>query len=85
MTAAFSAPGYRSAAVTAFGIAASGVPRSTAKCVSVEFTGPIGFLTVHRTSRLVLNAGWVDARLPDEDWDAWDETDESDEDADGAA
>ncbi|MDX2704825.1 serpin family protein [Streptomyces sp. PA03-6a] len=73
VTAAFSALGYRSAAVTAFGAVALGIPPSTTKRVAVEFTGPIGFLAVHRTSRLVLNAGWVHARFPGEDWDAEDE------------
>ncbi|WUD79090.1 hypothetical protein OG937_02295 [Streptomyces sp. NBC_00510] len=82
VTAAFSALGYRSASVTALSGLAAGIPPSTTKCVDIEFTGPIGFLTVHRTSRLVLNAGWVNARLPEEDWDAWDQ---SDDDADGTA
>lgn len=82
VTAAFSALGYRSAAVTAFGVAAAGVPASTARRVRAEFIGPIGFLTVHRTSRLVLNAGWVDARLPEEDGDGWDESEDG---ADGTA
>lgn len=82
VTADFSALGYRSAAVTAFGVAAGSVPASTARRVRAEFTGPIGFLTVHRTSRLVLNAGWVDARLPEEDGDGWDESDDG---ADGTA
>ncbi|MFB7292611.1 serpin family protein [Actinacidiphila glaucinigra] len=82
VTAAFSALGYRSAAVTAISDIAGGVAPSTAKQVDAEFTGPIGFLTVHRTSRLVLNAGWVNARLPEEDWDGWDE---SDDDSGGAA
>ncbi|WP_329190309.1 hypothetical protein [Actinacidiphila glaucinigra] len=82
VTAAFGALGYRSAAGTAIGVTAAGVPASTARRVRAEFIGPIGFLTVHRTSRLVLNAGWVDARLPEEDGDGWDESDDG---ADGTA
>ncbi|MFF7215900.1 serpin family protein [Streptomyces sp. NPDC008238] len=69
VAASFGAQGYRSAAVTAFGAVGAGMPPPySAKCVEVEFLGPIGFLTLHRTSRLVLNAGWVNADLPD--WDA---------------
>ncbi|MDX3075487.1 serpin family protein [Streptomyces sp. MI02-7b] len=76
VAASFSALGYRSAAVTAFGFAAGGVPPATAKRVAVEFAGPIGFLAVHRTSRLVLNAGWVCTPSVDEMWAGHDEEDE---------
>ncbi|MEU4098514.1 serpin family protein [Streptomyces sp. NPDC026673] len=82
VTAAFSALGYRSASVTALSGLAVGIPPSTTKRVDVELIGSIGFLRVHRTSRLVLNAGWVNARLPEEDWDTWEE---SDDDAFGTA
>ncbi|MFJ3828797.1 serpin family protein [Streptomyces sp. NPDC090046] len=61
MTAAFGAHGFRSAAVTAFSARAGGVPRYPfrAREISVRFDRPFGFLALHRTSRLVLNAGWV--------------------------
>ncbi|MFF3564682.1 serpin family protein [Streptomyces sp. NPDC002574] len=78
VTASFSALGYRSAAVTALSaMAGSGrIPPGRAKRVSVEFDGPIGFLTVHRTSRLVLNAGWVCTPTVDEVWCGLDEDDQ---------
>ncbi|MFE5810720.1 serpin family protein [Streptomyces sp. NPDC056491] len=61
MTATFGAHGFRSAAVTAFSARAGGVPRHPfrAREISVRFDRPFGFLALHRTSRLVLNAGWV--------------------------
>ncbi len=34
-------------------------PRYTVRLVEAAFDRPFGFLTVHRTSRLVLTAGWV--------------------------
>ncbi|MFH9614001.1 serpin family protein [Streptomyces pratensis] len=70
MTATFSAHGFRSAAVTAFSGIAAGVPRHPfrAREISVCFDRPFGFLALHRTSRLVLNAGWVT------DPDAFEET-----------
>ncbi|MFJ6917167.1 serpin family protein [Streptomyces sp. NPDC101133] len=61
MTATFGARGFRSAAVTAFGVVACGIPRHPfrAREVSVRFDRPFGFLALHSASRLVLNAGWV--------------------------
>ncbi|WP_457473279.1 serpin family protein [Streptomyces sp. TE4109] len=61
MTATFGAHGFRSAAVAAFGAVAGGVPRYPfrAREISACFDRPFGFLALHRTSRLVLNAGWV--------------------------
>ena len=61
MTATFGARGFCSAAVTAYGAAAGGVPRHPfrAREISVRFDRPFGFLALHRTSRLILNAGWV--------------------------
>ncbi|MFJ3963544.1 serpin family protein [Streptomyces sp. NPDC090036] len=61
MTATFGARGFRSAAVTAFSARVAGVPRYPfrAREISVRFDRPFGFLALHRTSRLVLNAGWV--------------------------
>ncbi|MFE2727288.1 serpin family protein [Kitasatospora sp. NPDC059327] len=63
MTATFGPYGFRSAAVTAFSGMAAGIPRHPyrAREVSVSFDRPFGFLALHRTSRLVLNAGWVTA------------------------
>ncbi|MFJ4890006.1 serpin family protein [Streptomyces sp. NPDC088788] len=61
MTATFGARGFRSAAVTAFGAVAAGptVRPYRAREITVRFDRPFGFLALHRTSRLVLNAGWV--------------------------
>ncbi|WNI18686.1 serpin family protein [Actinacidiphila sp. ITFR-21] len=60
VTAAFRAEGFEAAAVTAFALAAGGAaPRERARTVSVDFERPFGFLAVHRTSGLVLAAGWV--------------------------
>ncbi|MER7484452.1 serpin family protein [Streptomyces sp. NPDC126497] len=61
MTATFGPRGFRSAAVTAFDMTATGVPRHPfrAREISVCFDRPFGFLALHRTSRLVLDAGWV--------------------------
>jgi len=59
--AGFSASGFRAAAVTAAAVAAAGVPPTydPAKIVYVDFADPFGFLVVHRTTGLVLFAGWV--------------------------
>lgn len=61
MTATFGARGFHSAAVTAFSAAAAGIPRYPfrAREISVRFDRPFAFLALHRTSRLVLNTGWV--------------------------
>ncbi|MFJ4122297.1 serpin family protein [[Kitasatospora] papulosa] len=61
MTATFGARGFRSAAATAFTTVVGGMPRFPfrAREISVRFDRPFGFLALHRTSRLVLNAGWV--------------------------
>ncbi|MFF7249758.1 serpin family protein [Embleya sp. NPDC008237] len=61
MTATFGARGFRSAAVTAFSGIAAGIPRHPFRTreISVRFDRPFAFLALHRTSRLVLNAGWV--------------------------
>ncbi|MFB7241884.1 proteinase inhibitor I4 serpin [Streptomyces populi] len=77
MTATFGAHGFRSAAVTAFGMAAGGPPRYPfrAREIRVRFDRPFGFLALHRTSRLVLNAGWVTDPDPfDESF--WDDEDD---------
>ncbi|MFI8391647.1 serpin family protein [Streptomyces sp. NPDC085540] len=61
--ARFDAVGFEAAAVTAIGIAAGCAaparPRYRARRAEVHFDRPFGFLAVHRTSRLVLAAGWV--------------------------
>ncbi|MGW2827072.1 serpin family protein [Streptomyces sp. NPDC001443] len=61
MTATFGARGFRSAAVAAFSGMAGGIPRHPfrARTISVCFDRPFGFLALHRTSRLILDAGWV--------------------------
>ncbi|CAM5685733.1 serpin family protein [Streptomyces hirsutus] len=73
MTATFGARGFRSAAVTAFAMVAGGIPRYPfrAREISARFDRPFGFLALHRTSRLVLNAGWVTNPDPFEEasWD----------------
>lgn len=60
-TATFSALGFRAAAVTAFMAYGAGMPemRYVTTDAYATFDRPFGFLAVHRTSRLVLAAGWV--------------------------
>ncbi|MBK3630346.1 proteinase inhibitor I4 serpin [Streptomyces sp. MBT49] len=73
-TATFGARGFRSAAVTAMGACAAGVPRYPFRVreISACFDRPFGFLALHRASRLVLNAGWVTdpdpVEEPSADW-----------------
>ncbi|MFJ1864617.1 serpin family protein [Streptomyces sp. NPDC088097] len=57
----FHARGFEAAAVTTIAMAAGGLPRfpHRARHAEVSFHHPFGFLAVHRTSRLVLAAGWV--------------------------
>ncbi|MEU8954274.1 serpin family protein [Streptomyces sp. NPDC048518] len=72
-TATFGALGFRAAAVTAFAAAGAGLPeeRYVTTEVDATFDRPFGFLAVHRTSRLVLAAGWVtDPKPYREDEDA---------------
>ncbi|MGW6685175.1 serpin family protein [Streptomyces sp. NPDC054961] len=60
--ARFHAEGFEAAAVTAVSLAAGcGLPRSRFRVrhAQVAFDRPFGFLAVHRSSRLVLAAGWV--------------------------
>ncbi|MEU9087199.1 serpin family protein [Streptomyces sp. NPDC048357] len=60
--ARFHAEGFEAAAVTAFGMVggcAPSRPRYRVRRAEVRFDRPFGFLAVHRTSRLVLAAGWV--------------------------
>ncbi|MFE1558417.1 serpin family protein [Streptomyces sp. NPDC058734] len=69
--ARFHARGFEAAAVTAFGAVAAGLPslRYRTRHAHVRFDRPFGFLAVHRTSRLVLAAGWVTDPLPYEEPD----------------
>ncbi|MFE3112570.1 serpin family protein [Kitasatospora indigofera] len=75
--AAFGADGFEAAAVTAFGGGAGSAawrrPPYRVRSVDVSFDRPFGFLAVHRASRLVLAAGWVnetpDLQEPDYDDD----------------
>ncbi|MGT2532063.1 serpin family protein [Streptomyces nojiriensis] len=60
--ARFHAEGFEAAAVTAFAaVAGCAMPRLRyrARRVDVRYDRPFGFVAVHRTSRLVLAAGWV--------------------------
>ncbi|MET9464557.1 serpin family protein [Streptomyces sp. NPDC006544] len=60
--ARFHAEGFEAAAVTAVSAAgAGGAPRTRFRVrhAQVAFLRPFGFLAVHRSSRLVLAAGWV--------------------------
>ncbi|MGE7387211.1 serpin family protein [Streptomyces sp. NPDC004126] len=64
--ARFHATGFEAAAVTAFGAVGAGLPRLRYRTrhAQARFDRPFGFLAVHRTSRLVLAAGWVTDPLP---------------------
>lgn len=59
--ARFGALGFEAAAVTSFGVRVSGMPelRYVTTTIDATFDRPFGFLAVHRSSRLVLAAGWV--------------------------
>ena len=61
MTATFGELGFRSSAVTGLGLFGGSAPRLRTRVreVRVTFDRPFGFLAVHRSSHLVLNAGWV--------------------------
>ncbi|MCF2125889.1 serpin family protein [Strepomyces sp. STD 3.1] len=64
--ARFDASGFEAAAVTAVGMIGGGIPelRWLSTTVRAVFDRPFGFLAVHRHSRLVLAAGWVDDPEP---------------------
>ncbi|WP_308367548.1 serpin family protein [Streptomyces sp. ISL-36] len=59
--ARFDATGFEAASVTAMEAVAGGIPDLpyVTRSIDLDFDRPFGFLTVHRTSRLVLTAGWV--------------------------
>ncbi|MFF7606780.1 serpin family protein [Streptomyces parvulus] len=64
--ARFDARGFEAAAVTAVAMVAAGMPtlRWLSTTVRALFDRPFGFLAVHRHTRLVLAAGWVDDPEP---------------------
>ncbi|GHF60165.1 hypothetical protein GCM10018790_42630 [Kitasatospora xanthocidica] len=86
-TATFGPLGFRAASVTALGVAIGAAaetrrPPYLQRIARVEFGRPFGFLAVHRTSGLVLAAGWVTRpdreadREPEEDpWEEWPDED----------
>jgi serine protease inhibitor len=60
--ARFFAEGFEAAAVTAFGLAVTGMPPDElyeVTFVEATFDRPFGFIAVHRPSRLAVVAGWV--------------------------
>jgi hypothetical protein len=62
VVAEFSAEGFKAAAVTAIGVARAAFARSAeheAQRTTISYTRPHAFAAVHRTSGLVLVAGWV--------------------------
>ncbi|MDJ0379931.1 serpin family protein [Streptomyces sp. G-G2] len=64
--ARFHAKGFEAAAVTAVAMAAGSAPPPASyrvRYAEVSFQRPFGFLAVHRSSRLVLAAGWVNEPL----------------------
>ncbi|MEV6332578.1 serpin family protein [Streptomyces sp. NPDC051909] len=65
--ARFDAQGFEAASVTAFAAAAGcAAPRTrhVVRRIDLDVDRPFGFLAVHRTSRLVLMAGWVNEPVP---------------------
>jgi serine protease inhibitor len=67
VTARFGADGFHAAAVTAIAAIAGGPPpplRWRTTQVRATFDRPFGFLAVHRHTRLVLAAGWVEEPEP---------------------
>ncbi|TDC94615.1 serpin family protein [Actinomadura sp. 7K507] len=59
ITAAFSAEGFKAAAVTAMSMNVTGAPMDEAYFLSIAFDRPFGFVARHRPTGLVLLAGWV--------------------------
>ncbi|MCX5338907.1 serpin family protein [Streptomyces atratus] len=65
--AVFDAAGFEAASLSAFGVVAGGAPltpRYLTRRIEASFDRPFRFLTVHRTSRLILAAGWVAEPTP---------------------
>jgi hypothetical protein len=83
-TASFSARGFRAAAISAIAVCAGGGipprPPYAVREVEVRIDRPFGFLAVHRTSRLVLAAGWVEHpdEHPSESYDFLEDGDDPD-------
>ncbi|MEV4940508.1 serpin family protein [Streptomyces zaomyceticus] len=76
----FTEEGFESATVTAFGAVvgcAALTPRYVVRRIGLVVDRPFGFLTVHRTSRLVLSAGWVaePVERSDDEYDEYDDED----------
>lgn len=61
VVAEFSADGFKAAAVTSISVARAAFarPASEARRTTISYTRPHAFAAVHRTSGLVLVAGWV--------------------------
>ncbi len=80
--ARFHAEGFEAAAVTAFGAVGCAMPRYRYRIrrARVSFDRPFAFLAVHRTSSLVLAAGWVTDPLPYEEPEEHDGYDEYEDD-----
>uniref|UniRef100_A0AAU2V2U5 Proteinase inhibitor I4 serpin n=1 Tax=Streptomyces sp. NBC_00003 TaxID=2903608 RepID=A0AAU2V2U5_9ACTN len=65
--ATFGELGFRSGTVTAVAMAPGGIPAPppyVVRRIEAVYDRPFGFLAVHRTSRLVLTAGWVTEPTP---------------------
>ncbi|MFB7374066.1 serpin family protein [Streptomyces sp. NPDC056222] len=80
--ARFDAEGFEAASVSAMGACAGGAaapPPYVVRRIDVDFDRPFGFLTVHRTSRLILTAGWV-AEPVDHVFEEYEEYEEFEED-----
>lgn len=72
--AEFGALGFRAASVTAISAGFGGMPpepRHRSLRVSAVFNRPFGFLAVHRSSGLVLTAGWVAQARPHVEASGW--------------
>ncbi|MFG3486996.1 serpin family protein [Streptomyces sp. NPDC047972] len=81
--ARFHARGFEAASVAAWGAAGGAPSRSyRVRSVDVDLDRPFGFLAVHRTSRLVLSAGWVADPLPFEEDEVtgWDDDEDEEDD-----
>ncbi|MET9542878.1 serpin family protein [Streptomyces sp. NPDC006553] len=80
--ARFHARGFEAGSVSAMAAVGCGMPRTPYRVRSVELDidRPFGFLAVHRTSRLVLSAGWVTEPVPYDENDVVDLYEDEEED-----
>lgn len=80
--ARFHARGFEAGSVSAMASVGCGIPDRWYRVRSIELDidRPFGFLAVHRTSRLVLSAGWVAEPVPYDENDVVDLYDDEDED-----